>query len=303
MAEAGGMGAWRVVGSQEYASWYLDPLVALQKREEHVRLIERMREWVARPRRVLKTDLFEEAFGEDQLLGTFPVEASLLCGVDIAPEIVAKCQTRFARLRGGLPAADIRALPFRDASFDWIVSNSSLDHFDSRAELERALAELARVLAPGGVLLLTLDNPRNPLYYALRLAARCGWAAFPLGATLSAPETWAVLERCGLRSLERRYFLFNPRGVSTLLFLLVRKLLAARGDGIVRAFLWGFAKLDAVPARPWTACFHATWAQKHDQRWKEREGMAPRVGFEPTTFRLTAERSTVELPGSVRTTL
>ena len=27
--------------------------------------------------------------------------------------------------------------------------------------------------------------------------------------------------------------------------------------------------------------------------------LAPRVGFEPTTFRLTAERSTIELPGNV----
>ena len=31
--------------------------------------------------------------------------------------------------------------------------------------------------------------------------------------------------------------------------------------------------------------------------------MAPRVGLEPTTFRLTAERSTVELPGNKAVTI
>jgi SAM-dependent methyltransferase len=262
MAEPGGVSPWSAVGARENASWYLDPLVAAQKRDEHLRFIGRMQTWAPRPRRVLKTDLFEEAFGEDQLLGTFPVEASLLCGVDVAPEIVAKCQTRFAPLRGGLPAADLRALPFRDASFDWIVSNSSLDHFDSREDLERALRELTRVLAPGGVLLLTLDNPGNPLYHCLRFAARRGWVAFPLGETLSASEAWEAMERHGLHGLERRYFLFNPRGVSTLFFLFVRKLLARRGDDIVRAFLWTFGKLGTALARRWTACFHATWAQK-----------------------------------------
>ncbi len=249
------------MGARENASWYLDPLVAAQKRDEHLRLIRRMRDWAPRPRRVLKTDLFEEAFGDDQLLGTFPAEAALLCGVDVAPEIVAKCQTRFARLRGGLPAADLRALPFRDASFDWIVSNSSLDHFDSREDLERALGEVARVLGPGGVLLLTLDNPRNPLYHGLRFASRRGWAAFPMGETLSAQEAWAAMERHGLRSLEQRYFLFNPRGVSTLLFLFARKLLAGRGDGIVRACLKNFERLGAPQLEQWTACFHATWAK------------------------------------------
>jgi hypothetical protein len=30
--------------------------------------------------------------------------------------------------------------------------------------------------------------------------------------------------------------------------------------------------------------------------WEERQGMAPRVGFEPTTRRLTVACSTTELP-------
>ena len=31
--------------------------------------------------------------------------------------------------------------------------------------------------------------------------------------------------------------------------------------------------------------------------------LAPRIGFEPTTYRLTAERSTTELPGNIKMNL
>ena len=36
---------------------------------------------------------------------------------------------------------------------------------------------------------------------------------------------------------------------------------------------------------------------------EEPQRVAPRVGFEPTTFRLTAERSTIELPRKNRCAL
>jgi hypothetical protein len=32
--------------------------------------------------------------------------------------------------------------------------------------------------------------------------------------------------------------------------------------------------------------------------WKDRRKLAPRAGLEPTTYRLTADRSTAELPGN-----
>jgi len=52
-------------------------------------------------------------------------------------------------------AADMRALPFRDASFDAVVNlDSSLGLFLADAEDVRALAEARRVLRPGGRFLL-----------------------------------------------------------------------------------------------------------------------------------------------------
>ena len=46
--------------------------------------------------------------------------------------------------------ADIRKLPFDDASFDVVVSSLVIHNISSRAERERALAEIRRVLKPGG---------------------------------------------------------------------------------------------------------------------------------------------------------
>ncbi|MCP5149932.1 MAG: malonyl-ACP O-methyltransferase BioC [Ectothiorhodospiraceae bacterium] len=52
--------------------------------------------------------------------------------------------------------ADLEALPFADAGFDLVVSNATL-HWSSRPD--RSLHELTRVLAPGGLLMLSAYGP------------------------------------------------------------------------------------------------------------------------------------------------
>jgi SAM-dependent methyltransferase len=69
-------------------------------------------------------------------------------GVDIDPEVLAG-QDRETHV------ADMRALPFADASFDSVLSVQSLEHVP---DPERVLAEAARVLAPGGVAVFVTPN-------------------------------------------------------------------------------------------------------------------------------------------------
>jgi ubiquinone/menaquinone biosynthesis C-methylase UbiE len=74
-----------------------------------------------------------------------------------------------ARARDRIPGwvqGDACRLPFRDASFDAVVSTEAFHWFPDR---RKALAEIRRVLRPGGQLLLALVNPRFAL--AGRLAA------------------------------------------------------------------------------------------------------------------------------------
>ena len=54
----------------------------------------------------------------------------------------------------GLVRADALRLPFADGSFDRVMSICAIEHFDDGA---RALAEMARVLAPGGELVMSAD--------------------------------------------------------------------------------------------------------------------------------------------------
>lgn len=54
---------------------------------------------------------------------------------------------------------DAHGLPFKDAAFDVVVSICAIEHF---ADDRRALAEMRRVLKPGGRLLLTADSLTNP---------------------------------------------------------------------------------------------------------------------------------------------
>ncbi len=81
-------------------------------------------------------------------------------GVDIVPELLAQARAR-APENVELVEADGRDLPFEDSSFDLVASARTLHH-TTRPEL--VVAEMTRVLRPGGSMLL-VDQiaPVDPL--------------------------------------------------------------------------------------------------------------------------------------------
>lgn len=110
--------------------------------------------------RVLKTDLFDELVTPG-LQPALRARGARVVGIDISPVAVAAAAARHPDLESVV--ADVRNLPFKDGSFAAVVSNSTLDHFTGGEEVAAALSELSRVLRPGGRLILTMDNPLNPL--------------------------------------------------------------------------------------------------------------------------------------------
>jgi ubiquinone/menaquinone biosynthesis C-methylase UbiE len=71
-------------------------------------------------------------------------------------DIARRKLTFGARLNGhpGLVEGDALALPFADATFDVVMSVCAIEHFDDGPA---ALAEMARVLRPGGDLVMSAD--------------------------------------------------------------------------------------------------------------------------------------------------
>jgi SAM-dependent methyltransferase len=153
-------------------------------------------------RRVLKTDLWDEAVGE----GLFPAlaaRAEHVVGIDVSRSVLEAATSRYTKLDAW--HADVRQLPFDDASFDAVLSNSTLDHFHSTEQIGLALRELHRVMAPGATLIVTLDNPANPII-ALRgamprAAYEAVWRNYGEVAARLAPNPLGAT--CGIRALQR----------------------------------------------------------------------------------------------------
>ena len=80
--------AWESLGWKTQPNWYLDSLVAMAKTHEHTRLMGRWLKGIT-PSKILKTDLFKEAFGEDQLLFDLPPDADKF-GIDLAFSTVCR---------------------------------------------------------------------------------------------------------------------------------------------------------------------------------------------------------------------
>ena len=113
---------------------------------------------------------------------------------------------RVFSLPGTSLECDARALPFPDGSFDVVYSFGVLQHIP---EVKRAVAEIHRVLKPGGELLVMLYN-RTSINYAIEimLLRRFGLRLLCL------PGAIALFARLGLprTKLQRHYEIFRERG-------------------------------------------------------------------------------------------
>ena len=79
-----------------------------------------------------------------------------ITGCDISPEMLRRARGRLKSDRPQFLTADLTRLPFADAAFDCITCGYVLEHLP---EAKLGLAELARVLVPGGrMLLLTTED-------------------------------------------------------------------------------------------------------------------------------------------------
>ena len=210
---------------------------------------------------LLKTDLFDEVASRG-IVPWLLASGAHVTGIDAAPAIVAAAVARNPGLEAVV--ADVRSLPFAEASFDVVFSGSTLDHFESAADIQTALGELRRVLRPGGTLILTLDNPANPLIWLrngplLRLLRRIGVVPYEVGATLGPRSLERAVRAAGFDVVEMTAVLHCTRAIAVALAGLMERLSRSWQESFLR-HLQTWERLEHWPTRWLTGHYVAVHA-------------------------------------------
>ncbi|HZR50662.1 MAG TPA: class I SAM-dependent methyltransferase [Streptosporangiaceae bacterium] len=105
----------------------------------------------------------------------------------------------------GLVCGDALRLPFPDASFDRVMSICAIEHFDDGA---RALDEMARVLRPGGELVMSADALTLAKRWPKLYASHC--VRYSVQRTYSLEQLTELLAERGLTVLAHEYQFRSP---------------------------------------------------------------------------------------------
>ena len=112
--------------------------------------------------------VLEIGCGMGAMAGFWARGGARVTAVDLAPKSIEQTRRRFdlLGLTGDIREADARELPFANASFDYVYSWGVLHH---SPDLRQSIAELMRVLRPGGGFGVMLYHRHSFLYgYTIR---------------------------------------------------------------------------------------------------------------------------------------
>jgi len=259
---------WEGIARAQAVKSYGNEALAEHKKETYLALIAR---WVRveNSPRILKTDLFAEAFNREQFLFDL-TPAHGVIGMDIAAETVKRARGEAGNRgidAGKYLCGDVRSLPLRDGSIDLVISDSTLDHFSTEAEIIIALKELGRVLRPGGTLILTIDNKSQltyPPYFMFRLWMKLRLAPYFIGRTMSRTRLTAVLNEAGIDVIASTAILHYPHPDGLVRWLERRLHTLGRGrlDKTIRRGFAGLEKLEGKRTRYLTGRYLAIKAIK-----------------------------------------
>lgn len=147
--------------------------------------------------------------------------------VGIDPGAAEAARARQLGIYSAVHAIGGGSVPEADASFDWVLSNSVMEHID---DIEPVIAEVARLLRPGGQLVVTVPGP--------------DFHAVMRGPLLPVISRKAYLERLDQRLAHRRYW--GPDEWTSAL--------APHGMRVVEAVSY----LDPAQARRWESISRIT---------------------------------------------
>ncbi len=198
--------------------------------------------------RLFKTDLWDEA-RNTRILQWASGKGARVFGLDLSPGTAALARSEFTRqaltLRGTI--SDVRAIPFRDRSFDAVYSMGTVEHFD---ETETALAEIFRVLRRGGRAIIGVPNRYDPFFRPLMVALlyRLGLYGYGFEKSYSRSGFRRLLKKAGFQVEDETGILLIPGWLRMLdlLFHTQWPPLARLTGLAVRPFAWAYDRFPRL---------------------------------------------------------
>jgi SAM-dependent methyltransferase len=167
----------------EYDAAVLDPAQRAARARRVRAALTGARLWPSAPR------ILDVACGSGLLLAALDDRAGARVGCDVRRELYLRVRDQIPGVR--FTQADAARLPFRGGSFDLVTCMAAIEEFP---DWRTALAEMARCVAPGGVLYVTVTNGAvlRPLYALARSLGR------------HVPDNWRAYAQASLRLRDGR---------------------------------------------------------------------------------------------------
>jgi S-adenosylmethionine decarboxylase len=195
---------------------------------------------------MLKTDLWDEA-KNTRILQWAVDQGATAFAIDISEPIVRQARAAFGTRVLRPAIGDVRRLPFGDESFDAIYSMGTVEHF---VETEASVAELARILKPGGRLILGVPNRHDPFLRPLLVSVLSALGLYGYGfeKSYSRRALRRMVEATGLVVRRETGILFMPgwlRMLDLWCHTRARPLTVLTG-ALIRPFAWLDRRVPAL---------------------------------------------------------